>query len=154
MKLNIKLNRTLLNFKTLLILSILVFTSCNKDDEEVESTNSYTVTVGVYILNGGTYEDQNKDLVFQTQDACQTWTRTAQGDTHSSSSHDHFNAAKNTSYDATTETLTWTEFGPELDQVAIDATCESGNNGATKTATKTSYNADKNFYLQIKSVVE
>lgn len=79
---------------------------------------------------------------------------TAQGDGHDSGSHDHYNAAKNTVYDESTETISWNEFGPELDQAAIDATCEAGTGGATKTANKTDYSVDKNFYLQIKSVVE
>ena len=108
----------------------------------------------MFILDGTTYTDQDKDLVFVTQDECQSWSRTAQGDSHDSASHDHFNAAKNTTYNADTETISWDEFGPELDQDAIDATCSAGNNGATKTADKTTYSQDKNFYLQIKTVVE
>lgn len=141
-----------------------LFTACKKEDDEMEEEptttqtenedKSYTVTVGVFVLNGSSYEDQNKDLVFETQGACQSWSRTAQADNHSSSSHDHFNAAKNTTYDLETETITWTEFGPELDQSAIDQTCEDGSSGATKTANKTEYSEDKNFFLQIKSVVE
>lgn len=127
--------------------------------EEVEPTGnnsdkSYTVTIGVYVFNGSTYDDQNKDLVIDTQEACQTWSRTAQADNHSSSSHDHFNAAKNTTYDASSETISWTEYGPKLDQSSIDETCENGRNGATKTANKNDYSVDKSFYLKIKSVVE
>ena len=148
------------NFTSIILACLLIFMSCSKDDDEIEPTNtstsdkSYTVTVGVYILNGNTYDDQNKDFVFDTQEACQSWSRTAQGDKHSSSSHAHFNAAKNTTYDPSTETITWTEYGPELDQISIDATCENGSNGATKTANKIEYSADKKFYLKIKSVVE
>lgn len=154
-----ELKMTVKNFNIILFAIVLIFSGCKKEEEEnVDPTNndtaSYTVTVGVYILNGSTYEDQNKDLTFVTQEDCQSWSRTAQGDGHNSASHDHYNAAKSTSYNSDTETITWTEFGPELDQSSIDATCSAGNNGATKTANKTDYSVDKNFYLKIKSVVE
>lgn len=159
-----KLKSSLFNLTILLFVGLFVFTACTKEEETpeeetpvgtqeniVEEEDSYTVTVGVFILDGGEYIDQNKDLVFITQDECQSWSRTAQGDTHTASSHDHFNAAKNTTYDVSTETITWLEFGPELNQTEIDATCEAGTDGATKTANKTDFNADKNFFLQIKT---
>lgn len=113
---------------------------------------SQTISVGIFLLNGSTYSDANKDLVFETGEACQTWSRTAQGDKHSSSSHDHFNAAKNVTYDATTSTITWDEYGPEITQEDIDATCSKGENGALKKANSTDYTKDKNFYLQIKKI--
>lgn len=144
----------------ILLSGLILISGCKKDEEEVEQTStdtsdkSYTITVGVYVLNGSIYEDQNKDLIFDTQEACQSWSRTAQADNHSSSSHYHFNAAKNTAYDSSTETITWTEYGPELDQKSIDATCEDGSKGANKTANKSDYTEDKNFYLKIKSVIE
>lgn len=148
----------------ILLISLFTLLSCESDEEETpeieqtessssdDSKTSYTVTVGVYILNGTVYEDQNKDLVFTTQEACQSWSRTALSDSHSTASHDHFNAAKNTTYDSDTETITWIEYGPELDQSSIDTTCENGTDGAEKTANKTDYIADKNFYLKIKTV--
>lgn len=157
MKTKDRLSLPLLSFKIITMACIILFVGCNDEDEEEEPTTSetsYSVTVGVYILNRSTYEDQNKDLVFETQEACQSWSRTAQEDDHSTSSHDHYNSAKNTTYDVNTETITWTEFGPELDQASIDATCDNGSDGATKTANNTSYSVDKNFYLKIKSVVE
>jgi hypothetical protein len=137
--------------------SLFVFTHCSKEEEENESESTekvYTINVGVFILNGSTYEDQNKDLIFDTQESCQSWSRTAKDSIHSLSPHDHFNAAKNTTYDLTAETIRWTEYGPELDQSSIDATCGNGNDGAAKSANKSSYTADKNFYLKIKSVIE
>ncbi len=154
MKNNFK--RSLICFKIFLLAGTLAFVGCKKDDGDTGSSadGAYTITVGVYLLNGNTYEDQNKDLVFVTQEACQSWSRTAQGDDHDAGSHDHFNAAKNTTYNADTETITWLEYGPTTDQASIDSTCDDGSDGATKTANKTDYSADKNFYLQIKSVVE
>ena len=134
------------------ITSAMLLIGCGK--EEVDPNASYTVTVGVFLLNNGTYEDQNKDLTFITQEDCQSWSRTAQADTHSTTTHLHYNAAKNTTYDASSETITWVEYGPEISQEDIDATCTAGIDGATKIANKTDYSVDKNFYLQIKSVVE
>lgn len=159
MKIKNKLSPSLLSFKMLLLLGTIMFVGCSSEDDEVEpdlatADKSYTITVGVFILNGTTYEDQNVDLSFDTQEACQSWSRTSQADDHSSSSHDHYNAAKNTTYDASTETITWAEYGPELDQASIDLTCDNGVNGATKTANKSDYSADKNFFLKIKSVEE
>ncbi|WP_139955984.1 hypothetical protein [Flavicella sediminum] len=149
------------NFKALILICLLAFVGCGESDAGNEmdvapetTEKSYSITVGVFIQNGNTYTDQNKDLVFVTQDACQSWSRTASGDDHNASSHLHYNAAKNTSYNATTETITWKEYGPEISQELIDATCDNGSNGATKTADKTSYHADKNFFLKIKAVVE
>jgi hypothetical protein len=148
----------LLSFYIIFIGGMLITTGCSKDEVEPTNNNvtslSYTVTVGVFILNSGTYVDQNKDFVFETQEACQSWSRTASGDNHSTSSHYHYNAAENTTYNTTTKTITWTEYGPELDQLSIDATCDNGVNGATKTASQTDFSADKNFFLKIKSVVE
>jgi hypothetical protein len=144
----------------ILLVGLVILAGCTKEEEEVEPTEtinsgkSQTVTIGVYLLNGSTYEDQNKDLVFDTHEVCQSWSRTAQADNHSSSSHNHFNAARNTTYDSNTETISWTEYGPDLDQSSIDATCGDGSNGANKTANKTDYSIDKNFYLKIKSVLE
>lgn len=147
------LSPSLLPIQILILACTLLFVGCSKE-EDPTSDQAYTVTVGVYILNGTTYQDQNKDFIFETQVACQSWSRTASGDTHNSAAHDHYNAAKNTTYKASTETITWTEYGPELDQTSIDATCENGSNGATKTANKVDYTADKNFFLKVKSVVE
>jgi hypothetical protein len=149
MKSQKSLTRSKWLFQVLFLSTTTIISSCNKDSDK-----TYTVTVGVYILNGSTYEDQNKDLIFETQEGCQSWSRTAQADNHSSTTHDHFNAATNTTYDANNETISWTEYGPELDQSAIDATCEAGVDGAVKTANKTDYIVDKNFYLKIKSAIE
>jgi uncharacterized repeat protein (TIGR02543 family) len=112
-----------------------------------------TVTLGVYKLTMGNYVDDNKDLVYTTGDACQTWSRTTQeGDFHSDDPHLHFNAASNTSYDLATSAITWTEFGPEENQVDIDATCAAGLGGSTKTVNDVDYYSQGNFYLRIKSV--
>lgn len=157
---------------TLLILfltGIIAIAGCKKEEEEPEPTQqtqneqstatensdkTYTVTVGVYTLNGSTYEDKNKDFVFETKPECQTWSRTAPADKHSTESHLHYNAAKNTTYNESTETITWVEYGPEIDQTSIEGVCENGSNGATKTANSKDYTADKNFFLKIKSVEE
>ena len=150
------------------LLTTIIFISCKQEDDEdvtpdtttttddsnntTDEVGTKTITVGVYLLEGSTYTDSNKDLVFTTRDACQSWSRTAQADNHSNTSHDHFNAAKSVSYDDATSTITWTEFGPETTQESIDATCTAGEDGATKTANTTGYSQDKNFYLQIKTV--
>jgi hypothetical protein len=163
---------TNLAFALFFFLTALTNVACQKEDQEEEETepntavsdtttaptdtatvSTKTITVGVYLLSGSTYTDSDKDLVFTTSEDCQSWSRTAQGgDGHSNSSHDHFNAAKEVTYDETTSTITWTEFGPELTQSEIDATCSAGADGAIKTANKTDYIQDKNFYLQIKKV--
>jgi hypothetical protein len=143
---------TNLAFALFFFLTALTNVACQKEDQEEEETepntavsdtttaptdtatvSTKTITVGVYLLSGSTYTDSDKDLVFTTSEDCQSWSRTAQGgDGHSNSSHDHFNAAKEVTYD--------------------DATCSAGADGAIKTANKTDYIQDKNFYLQIKKV--
>lgn len=150
------LNFPIVKFILHSVFCISLITSCSSDDDdkdEIKSENGdYTITVGIYILESGVYEYQNKDFVFKTQEACQTWSRTAPGDIHSSNAHEHFNAAKNTTYNPDTETITWNEFGPEVDQQSIDDTCEKGSNPAIKTANKADYTADKNIFLKIKLV--
>lgn len=126
---------------------LLGFSSCKKD-------KNYTVTVGVFQLSNGTYTDTGNSLTFVTQDECQTWSRTAQADNHSSSEHLHYNAAINVSYDESSKTVTWTEFGPELDQASIDNTCAAAVDGVTKSVNDTDYFVDKNIYLKITNVVE
>jgi hypothetical protein len=62
-------------------------------------------------------------------------------------------AAASISYNHTDTIFSWTEFGPELDQSAIDATCSAGLNGKSKTVNTTSYYQDKpNVYLKITRV--
>ena len=126
---------------------MITLSSCNKEQQ-------YTVTVGVFQLSNDVYTATGNELTFVTQDECQTWSRTAQADNHSSSEHLHYNAAINVSYDNSTRTVTWTEFGPELDQVSIDNTCAAGVNGVTKSVNDTDYFMDKNIYLKITNVVE
>ena len=137
------------------LINILLLVSCNNENtENITEETTYSITVGVYILNGTEYIDQNKDFIFLTQEECRFWSRTAQADTHSTVSHEHYNAAKNTTYNSNTQMITWVEYGPEIDQNSIDITCANGSNGVTKTVNKVSYTADKNFFLKIKSVVE
>jgi hypothetical protein len=105
MKIQNALKQVRLLIPFIFLASLTILMGCSDDDADPTSTSkSYTVTVGVYLLNGSTYEDQNKNFVFDTQEACQSWSRTAEADTHNSSSHDHFNAAKNTTYNSSTET--------------------------------------------------
>lgn len=135
-----------------ILISLITFFGCTK--ATIDDNKSYTVKIGVYLLVGNSYVDQNKDLIFITQAACQSWTRTAQPDIHNSATHKHFNAAKNTTYDIINESITWAEYGPELDQASIDATCNAGINGVVKSANKNTYTSIQKFYLKIKSVVE
>ncbi len=121
------------------------------DTTDGDDSSVTKVTLGVYTDNGdGTYNDTGKDLVIEVGVECFTWTRTAQADSTVSTSHDHYNAADDSSY--VDGVVTWTEYGPEHSQSDIDATCAAGTGGATKTADSTSYTQDKNFYLKIKSV--
>lgn len=127
---------------------------CDKDTSTTDD-GSYTITVSAFTLSNGIYSATGNDLVFDSEASCQTWSRTAMADNHSSSTHLHYNAADNVSYNATDTTFTWTEYGPELDQSAIETTCSNGSNGVTKTVNASSYYQDKpNVYLRITKVTE
>ena len=143
----------LLSTLTIIYLAIFVLsnTSCNKSDSE-----SYTITVGAYTQDSiGNYIFTGNELIFDSNAECQIWSRTAPGDSHSSSSHLHYNAAANVSYDESNTTFSWTEYGPELDQESIETTCSNATGGVNKTVTNSSYYQDKpNLYLKIISVVE
>ena len=135
------------------------FQSCDKDDETPDEENtsgsSWTITVDAYTLDNGVYTATGNELIFDSEEECQTWNRTAQEDAHDTESHEHFNAAADVSYDNSTTTFSWTEYGPELDQATIDATCSAGDNGVSKTVDNSSYYQDKpNLYLKISSVTE
>jgi hypothetical protein len=127
------------------------FSSCDKSDSE-----SYLITVGAFSLDSiGNYIFTGQELIFASVGECQTWSRTAVGDSHSAGSHLHYNAASNVSYDNGTTTFSWTEYGPELNQESIEATCDAGNNGANKTVNNSSYYQDKpNVFLKITNVIE
>lgn len=132
------------------VLLSLSFGSCNKSD-------SYTITVEAYTKDGdGNYIATGNELIFYSDQECQTWSRTAAGDTqHSMDSHLHYNAAANVSYDNETTTFHWTEYGPEIDQESIDATCSAGVDGINKSVNNTTYYQDKpDLYLKITNVVE
>jgi len=95
------------------------------------------------------------EFIFDSKEECQTWSRTAQADIHDSNAHLHYNAATDVSYDNSTTTFSWTEYGPEIDQASIENTCSKGSNGVTKTVNDNSYYQDKaNLYLKITKVVE
>ena len=131
--------------------------SCKKDDttNSINST-TYTITVGAFTMDGsGNYVATGNELIFDSHQECQTWSRTAPADAHSTTTHLHYNAAANVSFDYSTTTFNYTEYGPELDQAAIETTCEAGVNGVDKSVDNASYYQDKpNIYLKITSVVE
>ena len=136
---------------TCIAVFVLSISSCNKSD-----SGSYTITVGAYTQDSlGNYIFTGNELIFDSNEECQTWSRTAPGDSHSSSSHLHYNAAANVSYDNSNTTFSWTEYGPELDQESIETTCSYATGGVNKTVSNSSYYQDKpNLYLKIISVVE
>jgi len=114
---------TLLNtfYTTIIILS---FLSCSKEEdtvieeqpitEEVPNPgNSVIITVGVFTENNGVYTPTGKELYFDSEEECQTWSRDAQGDNHSPSVHLHYNAAANVALNSTQTSFSWTEYGPE-----------------------------------------
>jgi len=138
----------------LLVIGTLSFLSCKKDGESTSNT-TWTITVGAFTLNNGTYTATGNELVFDSNEECQTWSRTAQADNHNSNTHLHYNAAANVLFDNSSTTFSWTEFGPELSQNAIENTCSNGANGVDKTVNDNSYYQDKpNLYLKIISVTE
>ena len=140
-------------FAVFLLSSSLCLFSCSNDDPAV---TTYTITAAVFEKDSlGNYIDLNVDLTFYSNIECQTWTRTALADAHSNDSHLHYNAAANVSYDPNTVTFNWTEYGPEIDQASIDATCAAGVDGVVKSVNNTDYYQDKpNVYLKIINVVE
>jgi hypothetical protein len=137
--------------KTLLLLTVFGFItlSCSKN-------KTYSITVGVFEQDSlGNYNSTGNDIVLDSDMECQTWSRTAQADSHSASSHLHYNAAAGVSYDSDAVSFTWTEYGPELDQAAIESTCSAGVDGVTKTVNDQTYYQDKpTVYLKIIDVVE
>lgn len=146
---------------TLLVLVALIasFSTCTKEENSTptddDTTTTWTITVGAFTLEDGEYIATGHELIFDSKEECQIWSRTAPSDIHSSSSHLHYNAAADVSYDATSKTFSWTEYGPEIDEASIESTCESGVNGAQKTVNDNSYYQDKpNLYLKITDVVE
>lgn len=142
-----------------LTLAILVFSlyTCSKDDDTTsnETDTTWTITVGAFTIDNGSYIATGNELIFDSKEECQTWSRTARADNHNPNSHLHYNAAANVSYDNNSNTFSWTEFGPELDQTSIENTCSNGTNGVNKTVNDYSYYQDKpNLYLKIVDVVE
>lgn len=149
----VKVIRTLL--APVLMISFLACTKGEDPTTEENGDGSWTVTVGAFSLDNGVYTALGKELIFNSKEECQIWSRTASGDRHDSNSHSHYNAAANVSYDNKSTTFSWTEYGPEIDQTSIANTCSKGTNGVTKTVNNTDYYQDKpNVYLKITSVVE
>jgi hypothetical protein len=146
------------NFMALLFALSLITIGCDKNKNAtvitpVITTPGFTITVGAFSESNGTYTALGNELIFDSSEECQTWSRTAQGDVHNSATHLHYNAAASISYNHTDTIFSWTEFGPELDQSAIEATCSAGLNGKSKTVNTTSYYQDKpNVYLKITRV--
>lgn len=142
-----KIIKSPLSITFALLLSLaFINVSCDKSTND----RDYTITVGVFTENNGVYTATGNELIFDSKTECQTWSRTAQGDAHDANTHLHYNAATNVSYNSTDSIFSWTEFGPELDQAAIEATCAAGLNGVTKTVNASSYYQDKpSVYLKI-----
>ncbi len=138
------------NFTIFLFIITLIGFACDKSTDEPTNSEAVTITVGAFTESNGVYTATGNVLTFDSETNCQTWSRTAQGDAHSSSTHLHYNAAADVSYNSTDTIFSWTEFGPELDQAAIEATCAAGLNGVSKTVNTSSYYQDKpNVYLKI-----
>lgn len=148
MKHNITYSKRILIVAFALPLGLL---NCTKSTD-----TTFTITVGAYTLDtSGNYEFTGNELVFHSHEECETWSRTAPPDAHSSTSHLHYNAAADKNYDPGTTTFSWTEYGPELDQQAIETTCSAGIDGASKTVDNQNYFQDKpNLFLKITSVIE
>lgn len=144
--------------RTMFGILIVIFCACTKEDESIiEEGNgtSWTITVGAYSLDNGIYTETGNELIFDSEKECQTWSRTAQGDNHDSNSHLHYNAVADVSYNSSSVSFSWTEYGPEIDQTSIDNTCTNGVGGVDKTVTNSDYYQDKpNVYLKITSVIE
>ena len=140
------------------VLMMAVTGACGSDVETgtpmsatCDSSSSTCIVVGIYGQESdGSYTDRDKDLTFTVGATCQVWSRLAPADSHSDDSHLHYNAHRDSTYD--NGTFTWFEYGPEISQADIDATCAAGSGGAEKTANETDYIADKNFFVRIKSV--
>jgi hypothetical protein len=116
-----------------------------------DSTTSTCVVVGIYTqASDGSYTDENKDLTFTVGATCESWSRLAPADSHDTESHLHYNAHRDSTY--TGGVFEWFEYGPEINQADIDATCAAAQGGAKKTATSTTYTPDKKFFVQIKTV--
>lgn len=147
-------NKISLLITTILIINLL---GCSKDDSGVEEINStsWTITVGAFSLNNGIFTALGNELIFDSKEECQVWSRTAQGDNHNSNSHLHYNAAADVSYDNNLIIFSWTEYGPEIIQASIENTCSDGVNGVSKVVNDYNYYQDKpNVYLKITNVVE
>ncbi|MDG2418921.1 MAG: hypothetical protein P8M17_08020 [Saprospiraceae bacterium] len=147
-------NKISLLITTILIINLL---GCSKDDSGVEEINStsWTITVGAFSLNNGIFTALGNELIFDSKEECQVWSRTAQGNNHNSNSHLHYNAAADVSYDNNLIIFSWTEYGPEITQASIENTCSDGVNGVSKVVNDYNYYQDKpNVYLKITNVVE
>lgn len=141
--------------KALVIAALMVsLLSCKKEDES-SSNSTWTITIESFTLDNGTYTTTGKELVFDSKEECQIWNRTAQSDSHDSNAHLHYNAAGSVSYENSSITFSWTEYGPEIDQATLENICSNEDNGVNKTVNDNSYYQDKpNLYLKIVSVVE
>jgi len=133
------------------LLLAIYFSNCSNP-----KVTSYTITVGAFTQDSnGQYVFTGNELMFDSNEECQTWSRNASADSHSISSHLHYNAAANLSYDNNKTNLSWTEYGPELDQQSIEATCINSIGGVSKTVNDSLYFQDKpNLFLKITNIIE
>ena len=123
----------------------------------IEDEDVRFVTVGVFTKDQDTYVDTGKILYFEVETPCYSWTRTAQPHDENGNLeaiddvHDHYNSGDETTY--TSGSFTWTEYGPEHTQEAVDTVCANGEDGVTKTVTWNEYYEDHGgLFLRIISV--
>jgi hypothetical protein len=92
----------------LLLTLFLLHTGCDKSQNEpVITTPGFTITVGAFSESNGVYTALGNELIFDSSEECQTWSRTAQADIHNSATHLHYNAAANISYNHTDTIFRW-----------------------------------------------
>ncbi len=142
-------------FITFLTIISIIGYSCDKNEDNNTDSSTTTITVSAFTLNNGVYTNTGNILTFDSEADCQTWSRNSLDTIHGNNgAHLHFNAATNVSYNSTDTIFTYTEYGPELDQAAIDSTCAvADSSGVTKTVTASTYYQDKpNVYLKITNV--
>ena len=147
------------NFITIFSIACGILVACGESKDDTAETTSppevTEVTIGVYTKDEqGNYQDTGKTLFFEVGVSCYSWTRQSMphdeiGNLEAiDDTHDHYNAGDNTSY--IDGVFTWTEYGPEHTQGAIDETCAAGVDGVVKSVHADDYYEDHGgLYLRI-----
>ena len=118
--------------------------------QNTHESESYTITLGEYILENGEYVYTGVDRTFSTDTYCQIEERVAGADEHNNGEQIHYYAVAGVWYNGH-DHLEWLEYGPSEDAASAEEMCHMATEGTHHSVNDFGYTQVGDVYLKITS---